>query len=95
MLNSIIKVDLHIHSKASSYKDGIIVEKSNIDNIDVLVDGKFEISKKSYDAMFRGSKNQRLIDVKASLKNDKVVELKKYDIISHQQKSDKRHHLYI
>ncbi|MBP3461576.1 MAG: hypothetical protein J6K21_04110 [Bacilli bacterium] len=38
MLNSIIKVDLHIHSKASSYKDGIIVEKSNIDNIDVLVD---------------------------------------------------------
>ena len=38
MLNSIIKVDLHIHSKASAYKDGIIVDKSNIDNIDVLID---------------------------------------------------------
>lgn len=37
MLNEIIKVDLHIHSSASGYKDGSIVESSNKDNIDVLL----------------------------------------------------------
>jgi len=38
MLNRNIKVDLHIHSKASEYKeaDGY-VDESNIENIDVLL----------------------------------------------------------
>lgn len=36
MLNDVINVDLHIHSKASSYKDGKIVSESDIDHLDVL-----------------------------------------------------------
>lgn len=38
MLNSIIKVDLHIHSSASSYKDGKIVGQSDIGHLDSLLD---------------------------------------------------------
>lgn len=44
-----------------------------LENIDVLVDGKFEIANKSLDCKFRGSTNQRLIDVAKSLKEGKVV----------------------
>lgn len=41
--------------------------------IDVLVDGPFLIKEKSFDVKFRGSKNQRLIDVKKTFNNNKVV----------------------
>ena len=37
---------------------------TSLNEIDVLVDGKFELDKKSYDAMYRGSTNQRIINVK-------------------------------
>jgi predicted ATPase len=37
MLNSIIKIDLHIHSAASQYKDESIVLGSNVDNVEVLL----------------------------------------------------------
>lgn len=47
--------------------------------IDVLVDGKFVLSKKSLDVLFRGSTNQRIIDVKESLKKGKAVEIEKYN----------------
>ena len=48
-------------------------------NIDVLIDGKFILEEKSYDLAYRGSKNQRIIDVSKSLKNNEVVILEKYE----------------
>ena len=42
--------------------------------LDVLVDGRFEEDKKNITLLFRGSENQRLIDVKKSLKEGQVVE---------------------
>lgn len=40
---------------------------------DLLVDGKFVIEEKSLSLLFRGSKNQRLIDVKKSLEAKEAV----------------------
>lgn len=44
-----------------------------INNIDVIIDGKFDKNKKDENIRFRGSTNQRIIDVKQSLKSGKVV----------------------
>ena len=45
---------------------------------DVLVDGKFIIDLKSFDVQFRGSSNQRIIDVPKSLESGSVVVITKY-----------------
>ena len=47
--------------------------------IDVLVDGPFQIENKSLLASYRGSTNQRIINVPKSLKDVKVHQIKKYD----------------
>ena len=44
-----------------------------LSEIDVLIDGKFELDKRSLDLPFRGSTNQRIIDVPKSLENHEVV----------------------
>lgn len=64
-----------------------VVEKMSKDNnttkellkyLDVVVDGKFEEDKKNLKLKFRGSSNQRIIDVKESLKEHKVVQIEKF-----------------
>ena len=42
--------------------------KSLLESTDILVDGRFELDKKNMLLKFRGSENQRIIDVKKSLK---------------------------
>lgn len=41
--------------------------------IDVLVDGQFEINKKDLNLKWRGSSNQRVIDCKKSLLENKII----------------------
>lgn len=44
-----------------------------LSQIDVLVDGKFIEEKKDLSLLFRGSSNQNIIDVKKSLKENKLI----------------------
>ena len=44
-----------------------------LQNIDILVDGRFIDELKDFNLKFRGSANQRMIDVQKSLKEGKVV----------------------
>ena len=57
-------------SYATEYVDDL---KYILNNIDVLVDGPFIEEKKDLNIAFRGSSNQRLIDMKKTLENKKVT----------------------
>jgi len=55
-------------------RDDDITNKT-LKNIDVLVDGKFVQERKNPEIKFRGSDNQRLLDLQSCLKENKIVEL--------------------
>lgn len=54
------------------------IAREILEEIDVLVDGEFIEELKDLRLRFRGSSNQRIIDVKKSLKNNKVIILNGY-----------------
>ena len=49
------------------------VTRELIGYIDVLVDGKFVLALKDISLKFKGSSNQRVIDIKKSLNNNDIV----------------------
>lgn len=53
--------------------------KNLLKYVDVLVDGPFIMSQRSLNVDFRGSRNQRVIDVQKSLKQGSVVLIEKYE----------------
>lgn len=58
-----------------TFEDIISTDKKDILNyIDVLVDSEFDYRCKSYNLKFKGSRNQRVIDVQKSLKYNKLIE---------------------
>lgn len=56
--------------------DGRTEVRELLEQIDVLVDGEFVEEKKNLRLPFRGSENQRLIDVQKSLNSKKLIECK-------------------
>lgn len=44
-----------------------------LDLVDVLVDGRFVLERRTLESRFKGSENQRIIDVRKSLENNKVI----------------------
>ncbi len=67
-----------------TFEQLLIMSKTNnalvelLNNIDVLVDGKFDLAKKSFEAPFRGSTNQRVLDCKESIKQQIPIEIEEY-----------------
>lgn len=67
-----------------TFEELLIISQSNpnllelLKNIDVLVDGRFILKQKSFDILFRGSTNQRILDCKASISELKPVEIEEY-----------------
>ena len=49
-------------------------QKKLLENIDILIDGRFLLAQKSLEIAFRGSRNQRILDVKKSLSAGMAVE---------------------
>lgn len=49
------------------------ITKEIISYIDILIDGEFQIENKNLKVNFRGSDNQRIIDVKKSLEANEVI----------------------
>ena len=62
--DEILKDGVHPHTDISN---------EIISNIDVLVDGRFIEEKKNLSLVFRGSENQRIIDIPKTLKENKIV----------------------
>ena len=59
------------------YEDIIVNKERNkiLSYADVLIDGRFELSKRDISLKYRGSSNQRIIDIVRSRKENKIVEI--------------------
>ncbi len=59
---------IEISEKNSGVKDLLM-------NADILIDGRFELSQRSLELRFKGSKNQRTLDLKQSMQEGRAVEI--------------------
>lgn len=50
-------------------------KKNMLSLVDVLIDGRFEIGLRDISLKYRGSSNQRIIDAKNSIKENKAIEI--------------------
>lgn len=59
------------------YEDIISCDKKNeiLSYVDVLIDGRFEEDKRNISLKYRGSSNQRIIDIIKSKENNEIIEL--------------------
>lgn len=74
-----IKPDFNIWCYSGYTFDELIARNDEttsncLNDIDVLVDGQFKLDKKDPTLKFRGSSNQRILDVKSSLKTHQFIE---------------------
>ncbi len=60
----------------TGYNFNQIKDLELIEYIDVLIDGKYIDQQRDITLAFRGSANQKIIDVRQSLKNNAIIELK-------------------
>ena len=66
------KIWLYTGNRLAEISESVLEQLAKL-RVEVLVDGRFEIDKKSDDLLYRGSSNQRLIDLKNTLFENEVV----------------------
>lgn len=67
-----------------------------LSQLDVLIDGRFYIKKKNLEILYRGSTNQRIIDVPSSLAVGKCILAKDYiDPPTQEDKNDRINDIFI
>lgn len=70
--------------------------KDFMSEIDILVDGKFVLEQKSLSLKYRGSRNQRIIDVKKSLEENKIVLVQEFiEDLNHTKMYNKSKYMYV
>ena len=77
LLPEIKKMGLNVWMYSGDRYENLLLQSDFakiVNHLDVLVDGRFVLKLLDLNLLYRGSKNQRLIDVKKSLKRNEVVE---------------------
>ena len=69
------------------------IYKEFLSKIDVLVDGRFIMAERDLSLLFRGSRNQRLIDIPKTLKSNEIVLFDEYTYS--EEKLFKKPHTYV
>jgi anaerobic ribonucleoside-triphosphate reductase activating protein len=75
------KIGLNVWCYTGFLFEDLIKDKDALEflkYVDVLVDGKFIEEQKSLNLYYKGSRNQRIIDVKKSLEENKVILVPEY-----------------